>query len=109
MDDFVVTADKPKTKIECKYLLSINQSAELAGTELFSINKIWISNKQNSVLRCYIIDENQTQSEITNYDNIYGFDDSHRKAILKINHSKLTFYSLLEKLKIHKQIKIFLL
>ena len=106
MDDFVVTADKPNTKIECKYLLSLNQSAELAGTELFSINKIWISNKQNSVLRCYIIDENQTQSEITNYDNIYGFDDRHRKAILKINHSNITFYAVLENPKIAKDINM---
>lgn len=82
MDDFVVKDDKPNTKIECNLLLSLNHSAESAGTELFSINKIKISNKEGSVSRCYIIDGDQNQSEITNTDNIYSFDERHRHSIL---------------------------
>jgi len=106
MDDFVVKADKPNTKTECNLLLSLNHSAESAGTELFSINKIKISNKEGSVSRCYIIDSDQNQSEITNTDNIYSFDERHRHSILKVNHSNISLYAVLENRKIQKEINM---
>ena len=106
MDDFVVKADKPNTKIECNLLLSLNHSAESAGTELFFINKIKISNKEGSVSRCYIIDGDQNQSEITNTDNIYSFDERHRHSILKVNHSNISLYAVLENRKIQKEINM---